>query len=247
MAVRRQGGGPQAAKNAVSCITSGHNVTSCIIRTIIERYQQTPELEFPQLSKEIALALKDFKIELEPVRKYLDHLGKALESLYPVALRVDIETETPLVVHVRNPYMPLEIGLAWHPVFNAPYIPATAIKGVLAAYGEALCGMPARELFGDVEMQGALVITDALPTTDLALSADVITPHYKEPDFRETRAKPTPLVFPVVKPGATFAFYLASHLLKMACKAEVYRYLAQALQAGIGAKTRLGYGAIKVK
>ncbi len=44
-----------------------------------------------------------------------------------------MEAETPLAAHLRNPYMPLEIGLAWHPLFNAPYIPATTLKGALRA------------------------------------------------------------------------------------------------------------------
>ena len=244
---RREEAGERRGPSRVDCVASGYNITSCVIRTIIERYQADPSLEFPQLSREIALSLKDYKLDLNSVKSYLAYLEKALGSTYPALFRVDVEISTPLVVHVRNPYMPLEIGLAWHPILNVPYIPATSIRGVLRARGREICGVSAAELFGDVGTQGDLVITEALPTKELALGADVITPHYKEPNFRETEAKPIPLVFPVVRPGATFAFFLASSRLKKECGAEVYKYLSQALQEGLGAKTRIGYGVIKVK
>ncbi|MGC9171154.1 MAG: type III-B CRISPR module RAMP protein Cmr6 [Thermoproteus sp.] len=239
----REEGGPRR----VDCVASGYNITSCVIRTIIERYQADPSLEFPQLSREIALSLKDYKLDLNSVKSYLAYLEKALGSTYPALFRVDVEIATPLVVHVRNPYMPLEIGLAWHPILNVPYIPATSIRGVLRAHGREICGVQARQLFGDVGLQGALVVTDALPTSELALGADVITPHYKEPDFRETKAGPIPLVFPVVRPGATFAFFVASDALSNNCKADLYSFIRDALAEGIGAKTRVGYGTVKVK
>lgn len=232
--------------STVGCLTSQYNVTTCIARMIIERYQSNPSLEFTQLSREIALTLKDFRIETEPLEKYLNYLQKAMENLYPSVYRINLELVTPLVIHVRNPYMPLEIGIAWHPYFNAPYIPATSIKGALrAGAGGSLCGRSPAELFGDVGAAGEAAVTDAFPTVSDALSADVITPHYKEPDFRETNAKPTPLVFPVARPGATFAFLMG---LEFPCDfAEVHRYVGAALGEGLGAKTQVGYGVVRLK
>jgi len=37
-----------------------------------------------------------------------------------------------------------------------------------------------------------LIITDALPTSSAVVEPDVITLYYREPDVRETEAKPTP-------------------------------------------------------
>jgi CRISPR/Cas system CMR subunit Cmr6 (Cas7 group RAMP superfamily) len=38
--------------------------------------------------------------------------------------------------------------------------------------------LPLVDLFGYVGQEGALVITDALPTSSAAVEPDVITPHY---------------------------------------------------------------------
>jgi CRISPR-associated protein Cmr6 len=98
-----------------------------------------------------------------------------------------------------------------------------------------------------VGQEGALIITDALPTSSAVVEPDVITPHYKEPDVREDRAEPTPLVFPVVKPGATFDFFVASRSIEARCAKEIYSLINEALAEGLGAKTRLGYGIVKLR
>jgi len=236
-----------SVSSGINCVAPGYNVSSCVVRTIVERYQTSPGLEFPQLSREVVLALRGFKADLEPIKRYLDHLGDALRSTHRFVFRVDAEVGTPLAIHLRNPYMPLEIGVAWHPIFNTPYIPATSIKGVLRAYGGHVCGRPPSELFGDVGSQGIVVITDAFPTSELVIEADVVTPHYREPDFRETSARPVPLVFPVIRPGATFAFFIASNELERGCEREVRNAVAEAFERGLGAKTRLGYGVLRIK
>ncbi|ABP50692.1 MULTISPECIES: RAMP superfamily CRISPR-associated protein [Pyrobaculum] len=229
----------------IDCLAPGHNVASCVVRELVERSKRGP-VELPHFSREVALGLRGFKVDVGLVERYLKELQAAMRALYPHVYRIDLELQTPLVVHVRNPYMPLEIGIAWHPYFNAPYIPATSIKGALrAGAGGALCGRAPAELFGEVGAAGEAAVTDAFPTTPDVLSADVITPHYKEPDFRETKASPTPLVFPVARPGATFAFLIG---LEFPCDfAEVHRYVGDALREGLGAKTRVGYGIIKLK
>lgn len=228
-----------------ACIAPGHNVTSCVVRELIERSVRG-SVELPEFSREVALKLKELKVDVALIERYLKELQEAMKAAYPMVYRIDLELQTPLVVHVRSPYMPLEIGIAWHPYFNAPYIPATSIKGALrAGAGGPLCGRSPAELFGDVGSAGEAAVTDAFPTASDVLSADVITPHYKEPDFRETSARPTPLVFPVARPGATFAFLMG---LEFPCDyAEFHRYVAAALREGLGAKTRVGYGIVKLK
>ena len=90
-----------------------------------------------------------------------------------------------------------------------------------------------------------MVITDALPTSSAAVEPDVIMPHYKEPDVREDQAKPTPLVFPVVKPGATFDFFVASRSIETRCAKEICSLINEALAEGLGAKIRMGQGIVK--
>ncbi|MCC6020257.1 MAG: type III-B CRISPR module RAMP protein Cmr6 [Thermoproteaceae archaeon] len=242
---------PEEGIAALDCIRPGYNVTSCVVTGLLEwvRTKQGEEAKLSKFSREVTVRLKDFRIQTELILRYLEALDRELRSQFPLVLRLTVETETPLAVHLRNPYMPLEIGLAWHPIFNAPYIPATALKGALkAGTRRGACGLPPAELFGHAGREGALVITDALPTSSVAVEPDVITPHYREPDVvREDAAKPTPIVFPVIRPGATFDFFVASRSLEVRCAEEVYGLIKEALAEGLGAKTRVGYGVVRLK
>ncbi len=236
-----------AAAGGDDCIRPGFNVSSCVVVKLLEKSAAGP-VEYPKFSGEVALRLKEFEIHLDTLLNYLKALEEELQRLYPLVWRITIVTETPLAVHLRNPYMPLEIGLAWHPIFNAPYIPATALKGALrAGWPGSVCELTPAELFGLEKHEGALVVTDAFPTTAKPLEPDVLTPHYKEPNVREDRVRPTPLVFPVVRPGAAFDFFIASRRLKKECVGELLGAVDSALSAGLGAKTRVGYGVVRLK
>jgi CRISPR-associated protein Cmr6 len=243
--------------DALGCLAAGYNVTSCITIKIIEISEQLQEkFNYTMFSKAVTLKLKEFQTNTSAIERYLKAIENELRAAFPLTLRITLKTETPLAVHLRNPYMPLEIGLAWHPLFNAPYIPATTLKGALRARARrGACGLSPDDLFGYVRQEGAryvgqegaLVITDALPTSSAVVEPDVITPHYREPDdIRETDARPTPIVFPVVKPGATFDFFVASRSLEAKCAEEVYGLIEEALAEGLGAKTRVGYGVVRL-
>jgi len=95
------------------------------------RVKRGDEVKFPRFSREAAMGLGDFSVDVVVVARYLEAVDRELRSMFPLVLRLTMEAETPLAVHLRNPYMPLEIGLAWHPLFNAPYIPATTLKDAL--------------------------------------------------------------------------------------------------------------------
>jgi len=51
----------------------------------------------------------------------------------------------------------------------------------------------------------------------------------------------------VVKPGATFDFFVASRSIEAQCAKEIYSLIKEALAEGLGAKTRLGYGIVKLR
>lgn len=195
-----------------------------------------------ELSREVTRELARFAVDTAAIGRYLDALGKALQATHSLVVRAVLVAETPAAVHLRTPHLPLDAAVAWHPIFNAPYIPSTTIKGAMRATGLSACGRTPDQLFGRPGDEGDLVVTDALPTTPNPIAADVITPHYREPDrIQEHRVKPNPIVYPVIRPGATFELYLAADL-DARCAAPIYAILEQAAQRGIGAKTRLGYG-----
>ena len=229
------------------CLRRGYNAYSCMVRGIVDAVEAAPTTNFTELSRDIVKGLMGLRVETGPIYRYMAYLRQAL-SAHRLMVEVNVETTTPLAVHLRNPYMPLEIGLAWHPYFNAPYIPATTIRGALRAHSPPqACGRPAAEVFGTVDEQGDLVITDALPLSEDALGADVLTPHYREPDgVEEHKVRPIPLVFPIVKPHTKFAFFAASDQLDPTCMGDILSAVEKALSRGVGAKTRVGYSRAKI-
>jgi CRISPR-associated protein Cmr6 len=93
----------------------------------------------------------------------------------------------PFVTGMGNPH-PLENGFTWHPTLGTPYLPGSAVKGLvraaveLAYQGEDKAALLKR-WFGtetkDVvpEASGCFIFLDALPTKPCKLVPDVMTPH----------------------------------------------------------------------
>ncbi|ASJ17201.1 hypothetical protein A3L04_09050 [Thermococcus chitonophagus] len=115
-----------------------------------------------------------------------------------------------------------------------------------------------REIFGTTETQGSVVFFDALPLPESlkekpALELDIMNPHY--PNYYQGNEPPgdwqdpRPLFFLTVPRGVRFAVAVAprdestENLVKVA-----FGLLTQALQGlGVGAKTSLGYGRLKLE
>jgi len=90
---------------------------------------------------------------------------------------------------------PIENGFLWHPTLGVPYLPGSAVKGIVRAWLESWGKkddlqeqkMQLLTLFGSedkdplnqqVENQtGSLIFFDALPTSRVTLGIDVMTPH----------------------------------------------------------------------
>ena len=135
-----------------------------------------------------------------------------------------------------------------HPLYGIPYIPATAIKGMLSHYWQQEINNEEgvlQILFGDQDNQGKLIFFDIFPKK-YKLDFDVMTPHYS--DYYGGKASPTddnnpiPITFPCVK-EASFDVYIACQDTELLEKHEVKENLEKAFQEyGIGAKTALGYG-----
>jgi CRISPR-associated protein Cmr6 len=131
---------------------------------------------------------------------------------------------------------PVENGFAWHPTLGLPYLPATGVKGLLAAWLWTLsrdddqtdsvkeeAKERLRAWCGVQDDAGSLIFFDALPTAPPALAADVMTAHmgqwYAEgggitdPDREPQKVpadwhSPVPVPFLVVERG-TFLFGIA--------------------------------------
>jgi len=151
-------------------------------------------------------------------------------------------------VGVSSP-SPWEAGLAIHPLFGVPVLPATALVSA-ARRGAELAGVlpvEIEEVLGSEEKSRPIVVVDALPEctdagTGVFLEADVITPHFKEagPD---TAMHPIPITFLTVAHPTVFIVEAVGTKLRLD---KFEKWLALHLDEwGIGAKTSAGYGRMK--
>ncbi len=82
----------------------------------------------------------------------------------------------------------LETNIALHRTWGIPYIPGSAIKGLVASYAHKYlqgewCRDKAlhKEFFGDTTQRGAMTFYDALPKPNTSyLLEDVMTPHHSD-------------------------------------------------------------------
>jgi len=233
-----------------------------------ELKRRTLEDLFTFYSREATIALhnlfktqsNDIKELLKDASIWIKSIYEASCSLFDIVYLFNLETNTRLIINTKSPYMPLEIGIGWHPYFNLPYIPASALKGIVRYYFEThkikVCGLDSSILFGETSREGILIFYDALPTSykDALIEPDVITPHYPEVEGKidELFVSPRPLVYPTVAPGVRFSTILAvnlSYINNIDLKSlinELKDHVATALSLGIGARVSLGYGFVKV-
>jgi len=110
--------------------------------------------------------------------------------------------------------------MSFHHLYGLPYLPATAIKGMLRGYWEqeilineeaAEKDKVIKQLFGGEEKSGDLIFFDIFPQ-EFEIDFDVMAPHYgdyygKDQPPTDDKA-PVPIIFPYVK-DATFNLYVA--------------------------------------
>ena len=155
-----------------------------------------------------------------------------------------------------------ETSLRLHHIYGIPYIPASAIKGVIRNYyinkyyEEELQTMSIEQLennllkdddfiyyFGTQKKEGEIIFFDAFPVTYPKLQKDIINCHYsdyytKDKPPTDTQ-KPNPFIFLTIK-DCEFDFYIAS-------QKDIDNIIIELMQEaftnfGIGAKTAVGYG-----
>jgi CRISPR-associated protein Cmr6 len=168
----------------------------------------------------------------------------------------------------------LEVSIKLHFIYGFPYIPSSAIKGVLRAYkilekvgfdlenykdfekkiekGEQIEEEHKAfvEIFGNQEKRGSLIVLDALPDKFPALEEDIMNPHYPDYYSKQDPPKddqyPNPIKFLTVPKGTKFNFYFKNHkTYENIFKSSLKDDLVKAFEfLGIGSKTGLGYGVI---
>lgn len=247
-------------KLAQICRGPGANAVSCLLLRVVEDFERIASEGYTKWSnaavRELAAAYtcNNAAALLDASSRYTALVYEALHATYGRAVSIDAEVETRLTIHARNPYTPLEIGISWHPILNVPYIPASSLKGAVRAYAEASnirpCGKAPEELFGTAGGAGLIEITDAYPVkcVDKLIEPDIINPHYREVEGQigEADVSPTPLLFPTAARGVVFRFFVAPRAeADGKCLTEILDLVRGALAEGIGAKTRLGYGALR--
>lgn len=194
---------------------------------------------------------------LAEVSRRLDAIAGSISTRYHL-FDVRLTTISRLLVHVSNPLLPLEISLAWDPVLNVPFIPSSSLKGAARAYfetnGVVVDGITPTDIFGSNASEGVVFFTDAYPVSCRGWSLiepDVIAPHYSEAKYSidEASASPVPLVFPAVAPRVSFRFLIAMNREKVAPQVsiKIMNEISKALSLGLGAKTSVGFGRLRVE
>ncbi len=168
-------------------------------------------------------------------------------------------TSSALAIGLGNA-SPLEVGLTIHHTYGTPYLPGSAIKGLLtrAATAHRLSTEAKLILFGSTETGAHITYWDAMlePSSTTPFQPDVITVHHpkyynsseKDRAFPTDFDDPIPVAFLSVRPDTKFRIALSSsskgssEWLHLA--AELLKYALE--QMGLGGKTNAGYGYFNV-
>lgn len=158
---------------------------------------------------------------------------------------------------------PIENGMTWHHTLGVPYLPGSAVKGVVRTWAEEWADNYSPEdverIFGpqhdkrknnsDKKTVGTVLFFDALPVQPVELAADIMTPHY-HPYYSSTNKlpgdwyNPNPIPFLTVNAGQLFMFAVAPRKKENTPDLDlVLQWLDEALTiTGVGTKTAAGYG-----
>ena len=165
---------------------------------------------------------------------------------------VDATVDWRLIVGLGSEHVQ-ETNMTLHHIYGIPYIPGSAVKGVLRHWwlqedfdnneNRALKDKNFLALFGSQEQRGEVQFLDAYPET-VHYAKDIMNPHY--PDYYSGSAPPTdsqnpnPINFLTVeKTTFRFAFLSKEQVLLDKLKKRFKDVLEM---KGVGAKTAVGYG-----
>lgn len=203
-------------------------------------------------------------------RDYPDFLARYRDGLRALGAEERLgETQGRLVVGLGGESV-LETHLTLHRTYGVPYIPGSAIKGLMSRFAATRLegaawernldprhfhrGEAQKALFGTTDEAGLIIFFDALPL-EYKIYPDVMTPHHS--DYYGGASvppadwdSPIPVPFLSVTGKFVFALALAPGVIPEQGRPwlEVaWKVLELALQEeGIGAKTTSGYGRMRL-
>jgi CRISPR-associated protein Cmr6 len=183
----------------------------------------------------------------------LDMQKSALQACGYIVFDFTGKTGSRLIVGMANDIFGkqiFEVGLAWDPLLNLPYIPASSLKGSFRSYIE-MEKKDLASLLGTMEDASSIVFLNSYPISSRynLLVPEVTTPIYREQEvkIKETEAKPTPIIYPVVNRDVIFRIVVGIKPEKRDLINQLKLFLVEVLKRGIGAKTLLGYGIIELE
>lgn len=184
----------------------------------------------------------------ERQRQQLLHFVGCGINLYCVDATVDWR----LIVGLGSDHVQ-ETNMTLHHIYGIPYIPGTAVKGVLRHWwlqedfendeGKALCDRRFVALFGNQNQRGDVQFLDAYPD-QIRFAKDIMNPHYagyysgSKPPTDDHNPVPIPFLT-VERTSFRFVFLTQISGLLDRFKERFEKALGM---KGIGAKTAVGYG-----
>ncbi len=204
-------------------------------------------------AKQLLNAISELKVSSEA---YKAAFARWQTNLPKDTIKFTATTNSALAIGLGNA-SPLEIGLTIHHTYGTPYLPGSAIKGLLTRAADAY-GLSAEVkaiLFGTTDTAAHIIYWDAMlepiQKQDQPFQQDVITVHH--PKYYGLSGKdgyptdfddPNPVAFLSVKPNTKFCVAISSNSegagqwLQLA--AELLKYALENM--GLGGKTNAGYG-----
>jgi len=187
----------------------------------------------------------NFEDNIEKQQKYIKEIFK--ENIQSFLFKTDYRL---LIGAEQSIY---ETSIRLHHIYGIPFIPSSAIKGVVRSYlimekfnskeEEALKDDDFKNYFGTQEQEGKIIFFDAFPITKPKIKIDIMNPHYghyyNDGEAPTDTKNPIPINFLTVE-DTTFQFLLGS---KEEIDSGFVNLFKEALtNHGIGAKTAVGYG-----
>lgn len=204
------------------------------------------------------------------LKKFLSRQENLINALSGQSLEVQTDWRFVSGLGSSHPY---ETGFIWHRSLGVPFLPGPSAKGLVRAWAEQWCDESTKSeairLFGPKDNEhkknantGALIIFDGLPANIPKLEVDILNPHYS-PYYLDASVPPAdylspiPVFFLTVARNQRFRFSICPRPGAYGRKPEEIQnketdlkvglqLLTEALETiGAGAKTAVGYGAMR--
>ena len=220
------------------------------------------------------------KDEYNPKRDWMDKIASKLvgnqeqlkEANQRIAKLANAYNQSPIIFTNNAPFVtglglnhPTENGFAWHHSLGTPYLAGSSVKGIVRAFATAWKNVDSSDIqriFGPADSDlknnkelnssvGSVIFLDAIPTRQVQLKVDIMTPHYG-PYYADDSGvtppadwhMPVPIPFLVVAERQSFSFTILPRTVSDQADCKLAKeWLLEALEwIGAGAKTAVGYG-----